>query len=171
MRFHVPRILAERDLLAGQPELARARLALLLAGLAPDAVEGMPLLHMLAWALHDLGQVDAAAALAARGVRMARERGARLLLVDTLRVAALIAVRQERWDAAAGWLQEGVSLAREIGYPYGEARLLQVAGDLYVQMGQPELARERLEAALALATRLGARRVVAQATHAISLLR
>jgi len=171
MRFHVPRILAERDLLAGQPERARDRLAPLLDSLAPDAVEGMPLLHMLAWALHDLGEVDAAAALAKRAVGMAREMGARLLLVDTLRVATMIAVRQERWDAAAEMLQEGLSLAQDMGYPYGEARLLQVAGDLHAHMGQPDLARERLQDALTIARQLGARRVMEQAAHAIEMLR
>jgi transposase len=43
-------------------------------------------------------------------------------------------------------------------YPYAEARLLHVYGLMHAQKGGPEPARERLEAALALFRRLGARK-------------
>jgi hypothetical protein len=80
-----------------------------------------------------------------------------VLLVDALRVAALVAIRQRHWDGAAAALQEGLALARQLGYPYGEALLLQVSGDLCAQTDQPEPARARQAEALAIFRRLGAR--------------
>jgi hypothetical protein len=41
-------------------------------------------------------------------------------------------------------------------YPRGEARLLLVAAELHLQLGLPDAARERLEAALAIFRQLGA---------------
>jgi hypothetical protein len=79
-----------------------------------------------------------------------------VLLVDALRVAAMVAVRQGRWGEAEGALAEGLALAMRIGYPYGEARLLLVSGESSAQMDQPGPARERLEAASAIFARLGA---------------
>jgi hypothetical protein len=55
-------------------------------------------------------------------------------------------------------------------YPYAEARLLHVCGRLHIQKGEPEAARERLEAALAIFRRLGARVDVALAEQALSTL-
>ena len=42
-------------------------------------------------------------------------------------------------------------------YPYGEARVLHVYGRLHARREEPEPARRRLEAALAICTRLSAR--------------
>ena len=42
--------------------------------------------------------------------------------------------------------------------PYAEGRLLHVYGEMNVQKGKPEPAGERLEAALAIFRRLGARK-------------
>ena len=53
-------------------------------------------------------------------------------------------------------LDEAVSLARRMRYPYGEARVLHVYGRLHARREEPEPARRRLEAALAICTRLGA---------------
>jgi tetratricopeptide (TPR) repeat protein len=114
----------------------------------------------MAWALLDMGEVDEAAEVAAQAVSRSREQGRLVLLVDALRVAALVAARQERWEEAEGACQEGLSLARQLGYPYGEARLLQVYGEQRAQIGQPEPARERLEAARAVFGRLGAHKDV-----------
>jgi hypothetical protein len=105
----------------------------------------------------DLGEVAEAAELVSGAVARARAQGMQVLLVDALRVAALVATRQERGDEAACALQEGLTLARQLGYPYGEALLLQVAGALAAQTEGPETAGARRAEALALFRRLGAR--------------
>ena len=53
-----------------------------------------------------------------------------------------------------------ISLARLMPFPYAEARTLQVYGLMYCQKGESQAARERLEAALAIFRRLGARKDV-----------
>jgi tetratricopeptide (TPR) repeat protein/transcriptional regulator with XRE-family HTH domain len=157
-RLRITCALAERDLRAGHPEQAQARLATLLAPDTPQEEDATALHLLMAWALHDLGELDEAAEVAARAVARARETGRLVLLVDALRVAALVAVRQRCWGEVEGACREGLSLARRLGYPYGEARLLHLSGALCAQIGQPEAAREHLDAALALFRGLGARR-------------
>jgi predicted nucleotidyltransferase len=95
----------------------------------------------------------------------------RLVLVEALRVQALIALRQEQWGEAARSLEDGVALVRSMPYPYAEARLLDVYGRLHTQKGEPEAARERLEGALAIFRRLGARTDVERTEQAIADLR
>jgi ATP/maltotriose-dependent transcriptional regulator MalT len=150
------RVRATRDLLAGRPDLASVRLTPLLA---PGAIEQetAPVQALLAWAHMAQGEIGEAADLAERAVARAREQGMQVLLVEALRVAALVAARQGHLVEADGMLQEGLSLARRLGYPYGEALVLQAAGEVHDQMGQPEVARERLAAAQALFRQLGAR--------------
>jgi hypothetical protein len=91
-----------------------------------------------------------------------------VLLVEALRVAALVAIRQRHWDEAAGTLAEGLSLARQLGYPYAEALLLQAASELSAQIGQPEAARARQEEAEAIFRRLGARSDLKPVTGLVS---
>ena len=66
---------------------------------------------------------------------------------------------------------EGLSLARCMPYPYAEGRLLHVYGEMLAQKGEPEPARERLAAALALFRRLGAHKDAERAEQAIAKLR
>src|SRR5262245_29193503 len=61
----------------------------------------------------------------------------RLVLVEALRVQALVALRRERWDEAASSLAEGLALAQEMPYPHAEARLLQVSERLRALRGEP----------------------------------
>jgi hypothetical protein len=82
----------------------------------------------------------------------------RLLLVDALRVKALVLIKQNHLDAAGQTLAEGVTLARSLPYPHGEGRLLQVHGLLHYRKGEQAQARERLDAALTIFRRLGARK-------------
>jgi tetratricopeptide (TPR) repeat protein len=149
-------VLAARDLLAGRPDAARGRLAPLLAPGARE-YDTTAVQALQAQALLDLGEVAGAAALASGAVARARTQGIQVLLVEALRVAALIATRQGHWEEATAALEEGLSLARQLGYPYAEALLLQAASALSAQIGQPEPERARREEALALFRRLGAR--------------
>jgi hypothetical protein len=87
-----------------------------------------------------------------------REKRLRCVLAEALRVQALILVQQGHREEARGPLEEGLQFARAMPFPYAEGRALQVFGVLHAQCGEPELARERLEAAPAIFRRLGARR-------------
>jgi tetratricopeptide (TPR) repeat protein len=149
-------VLAARDLLVGQPARARARLASLLA---PGGLEHDPtaVQVLLAQAQLDLGAVGEAAALISRAVTRARAQGMRALLVEALRVAALVATRQGRGDEAMAAFQDGLTLARHLGYPYGEALLLQASSALAAQTAGPEATGARQAEAQAILHRLGAR--------------
>jgi tetratricopeptide (TPR) repeat protein len=153
-------MLAERDLLAGEPGAARDRILPLLdqPGLQEWTVTG--LLPVLAWAQLELGEVEEAALVIGQAVVRARAQHMRIALVDALRVRAMVALRRGEPEEAARSLDEGLTLARCMPYPYAEARLLQVYGREQTQPGNRSSGRERLEAALAIFQRLGARKDV-----------
>jgi tetratricopeptide (TPR) repeat protein/transcriptional regulator with XRE-family HTH domain len=159
LSIDVRRLLAERDLLEGRAEAARQRLVLLLDhdGVIENS-DGIHLLALLARAHLELGEVGPAAAVARRAVTRARAEHDRLSLVDALGVQAMVATREEHWAEAACALEEGLSLARSMPYPYAEAHLLYAHAEMHAQRGERDAARERLEAALAIFQRLGARK-------------
>jgi tetratricopeptide (TPR) repeat protein/DNA-binding XRE family transcriptional regulator len=163
-----PSVLAECDLLEGHPERARARLAPLLEKAGPEEVDVSLLLPPYAWAHLELGDVVAAAAIVGRAIANARARNDRLNLVDALRVQALVAIRQGQWHEVVQALEEGITLAHSMPYPYGAARLLHVSGGMHLQKGELGPARERLEAALAIFRRLGARKDIERVEQAIA---
>ncbi len=155
--------LAERDLREGRPGEARDRLIPLLD--RPEMYEAgwreldvSALLPRLAWAYLDLNEGAKAAATAREGVERARTQGHRIALADALWVQGMVAARQERWDEAAQFLEEGLAVARAMPYPYAEARTLETYGTLHRTQGAADTARTRLEGALAIFDRLGARR-------------
>jgi tetratricopeptide (TPR) repeat protein/transcriptional regulator with XRE-family HTH domain len=150
-------LMAEIEMLERRPEAARIRLLPLLDRLGLEECDVTLLLPVLAWAQLELGQVDDATVTVEQAVVRARREEMQLVLVEALRVQALIAIHRERWIDAECSLAEGLALARAMLYPYAEARLLQVCGRLHSQKGEPEVARERLEAALATFRRLGVR--------------
>jgi tetratricopeptide (TPR) repeat protein len=163
-------LLAERELLEGRPDAALARLTPLLDHPGTAPIELTPLLPLVAWAHLERGEVAAAAEAVARGIAPARAQHHRLALVDALRVQAMIATRQRCWAQAEQALEEGLALARGMPYPYAEARLLYVSGALHAQKGEPEPACERLEEALAIFRRLGARKDVERVEQATAEL-
>jgi tetratricopeptide (TPR) repeat protein len=163
-------LLAEIDARKGRPAAARARLLPLL----DHQDMQRQLLHFvvpgLAWAHSELGEASEAAALIAQVVDHARDAGEHQLLAEVLWLQALVASRQGRWEETRTAVEEGLTLARSMPYPYVEARTLWAVGLLHVQKGEPEPAREKLEAALAIFRRLGACKDVEQteqllATH------
>jgi tetratricopeptide (TPR) repeat protein len=164
-------VLAERDILAGHPERAHARIVPLLAEEALQDIGGIPyLLIRQAWALLAMGAVERAAAVAAGVIARTRDEGRFLQLVDALRIAGLAAARQERWEDAECALADGLSLAQRIHYPYAEARFLQAYSEMHMQRWQPGPARARLEAALAIFHQLGARKDVERSERLLSTL-
>jgi tetratricopeptide (TPR) repeat protein len=160
--------LAEREILEGHPDAACARLAPLLDA-ARQEVWGRPYAQaILAWAYLEMGDVAAAGELVGHAVRRARGERYGFALVEAQRVQAAVAIRQGRWEEAERALEEGLALARSMPYPYGEARLLHVYGQMHVAKGEPGPARERLEAALAIFRRLGARLDVERVERALA---
>ena len=149
--------LAERDLCEGRPAAARDRLTPLLDREGLRELDVTTLLPLLARAYLGLGDVDQAAATAKDSVKRARAQGHRIALADALWARGMVAARQEQWDKAAQALQEGLDLAHDISYPYAEARTLETYGELHRVQGETDMARTRLEAALAIFDRLGAR--------------
>jgi tetratricopeptide (TPR) repeat protein len=150
------RLLVERDLLMGDPEMARERLASLPDGAGPPrSLEEPALRALLAWALLELGEVVGAAQAVAQAIGQARAMIHRLSLVDALRVQARVAARQEHWAVAAGALEEGLSLAQGMPFPYGEARLHEAYGELHLAQGEGRRARTELKIALRLFVELG----------------
>jgi tetratricopeptide (TPR) repeat protein len=140
----------------------------ILDGRASDAVTRMERLQMLTqgagreiylwpltWALFEAGHEE-------RAVAMSREVGDHMLFEgrveqpDVLRVHAMLAIRQERWEDAARCLEEGLALARQIGMPFHEALLLEECGHMQEARGETAAARQSLEKSLALLERLGA---------------
>jgi hypothetical protein len=87
--------------------------------------------------------------------------------VDALRVQAMVASRQGHDDEATRALEEALPLARSMPHPYAEGRLLYIYAELYVHQGLVGPARDRLEAALAIFRRLGARRDARRAEQAL----
>jgi tetratricopeptide (TPR) repeat protein len=163
-------VVAELDVLEGRPEAARARLVPLLDRPGLEECDVTMLLPVLAWAHLELGQVDQATDALRQALARARREEMRLVLVEALRVQALVALRQGREPDAALSLEEGLALARGMRYPYAEARLLHVYGHLHTQKREPEAARERLQAALALFQHLGAGWDIQQTQQAITAL-
>ncbi len=161
---------AELDILEGRPGVARDRLVPLLDRPGLEECDVTTLLPALAWAYLELDRVEQAAATVGQAIARARRGDMRLVLVEALRVRALLALRQEQWDVATRSLEEGVALARSIPFPYAEARLLLVDGVLHAQQGGPQAARARLEAARFLFARLGAHADAARTAQALRAL-
>lgn len=160
--------LAERDVRAGDPAAARARLLPLLDRPGLEEWQVTELLPVLAWAHLEAGDLAEASATASRAIMRARLHEHRLSLIEALRVQGLVALRQGCWDEAGRVLAEALALARAISYPYGEARVLHLAGLLATGRGEGAAARERLAAALAGFRALGAGRDAAQAEQVLT---
>jgi tetratricopeptide (TPR) repeat protein len=166
-RREAQRLLAERDLLQGHPAATRARLVPLLGGPGVDETD-VAVLALLAWAHLELGELAEAERVVAEALARMRADNNRLDLVDALRVQAMVVSRQERWAEADQSLEEGLTLARSMPYPYAEARLLCVDGEMHMQKEEPDQAWKRLEAALAIFRRLGARKDAERTEQAIA---
>jgi tetratricopeptide (TPR) repeat protein len=159
--------LAELELLRGEPERAIARLEPL-----AELVGGFLALieATLAWACLERGDAERAEELAKGAVRRAGQQQERLALADALRVQAMVLVRLARPDEASQVMEEGLSLARSLPYPYAEARILSGMGIALAQQGESEGARDRLEEALAIFRRLGAKKDVERTEQALRRL-
>jgi transcriptional regulator with XRE-family HTH domain/tetratricopeptide (TPR) repeat protein len=153
---------AEYELMEGKSAAAHARLMALRDRMAKEWDEGfldlVGVLPLLGRARLDLGECEPAEQVAALATSRARARGDRLPLVEALWVHGMALACLRRWAEATASLEEALALARALPYPYAEGRLQRAYGQLLAEQGEPRAARERLEAARAIFTRLGARR-------------
>jgi tetratricopeptide (TPR) repeat protein len=150
------RLLAEHDLAVGRAEQAVNRLQPLLASAEGDWPRAFPP-PVLAEAYLALGEVNRAEELVLQRVQRFWAQSHRRALSVWLRVQGMLLGQLQRWEEAEGAFTEAVSLARVMPYPYAEGRALHESGVSYLQRGERERARRRLEEALAIFRRLGAR--------------
>jgi tetratricopeptide (TPR) repeat protein len=164
------RIMAELEVQEGCPQAAVVRLEPLLDRPGRAEYDATALLPVLAWAYLEEGRLGEAIATVEQALDRTRREGMRLVLVEALRVQALVEVRQSRWAEAEQALVEGLTLARAMPQPHAEARLLSLEGEMHAQKGEAGRARERLDEALAIFQRLGARTDVERTEQALSAL-
>lgn len=167
--------LGEADLLQDGAAAAQARLEPWLDRIGPHERMSTTLLPLVAWAYFDRGDVEKADVLLAECLEQSREHHYELVLVDALRVYAMLALRRGHWEAAQQSLKEALSRSHAMPYPYAEAKALYVYGQLHAARGEPEQAREMYQAAQAILHQLGERlyaarieRALAKSTHASS---
>ncbi|MGO8950026.1 MAG: ATP-binding protein [Ktedonobacterales bacterium] len=160
--------LAEADLVHQDAATALARLGPWLDRTSPYEQAFTGLIPLIAWACLQLGEDERAADVLAECLAHARERHYQLQLADALRIEAILALRQSRWEDAKAALDEALVLARSMPYPYAEAKALYVYGDLHAARGNLERAREQYAAALAILDRLGERLYAEQVEQALA---
>jgi tetratricopeptide (TPR) repeat protein/transcriptional regulator with XRE-family HTH domain len=156
--------LAERELRSGRPVEARDRLAPLVTQAGMDEPDLVGLLPLLAWAYLEMGEIERAASIAAEAIQLLRAMGMRVMLVNALRIQAMVAQRQGDRDTAETTLAEAVSLADAISYPYAKAQALFIWAQL---APDDEASQERLREAHTIFTRLCASGDAARAERAL----
>jgi transcriptional regulator with XRE-family HTH domain/tetratricopeptide (TPR) repeat protein len=149
--------LSEAELLDGEASAARARLEPWLERSGPQERFSTTLLPFLAWAWSDRGEVERAEALLAECLEKTREQHYDLVVVDALRVQAMLALHRGHWKEAKQALEEALSLCRAIPYPYVEAKALHVYGQIDAASGEKEHAYANFQAGLAILHQLGER--------------
>ncbi len=165
------RLLAETDLLdANYSHIERGRRALERLESLPHQMgshEDSGHLRTLAWAYAESGDEQAAMTPAAEAVAQARSDQAHPDLVEALVIDGMVLGRLQRWEEAEKDFAEACSLAEHMPMPFGEGRALYEWGIMCLAQEKPEEAREKLEAALTLFTRLGAKLDASRAEEAL----
>jgi tetratricopeptide (TPR) repeat protein len=152
---YVSCILAEHEMLEGNPEIALALLQPLLDRPGHEERGVVKLLPIIAWAHHDLGNAgDAERTIEEWTKRVSRQDMTRLR-ADGLRIRAMIAQRDCHPDLARNTLKAALSLCKTMSYPYSEAKTLYVYGLVLKEQAEVSLAREHLEMAQAILDELG----------------
>jgi tetratricopeptide (TPR) repeat protein len=161
-------LLAELEIRQGHPDQALDRLQPFV-----DRVYSFGSPHdyrpVLAWAYLESGRIDRAEEVVGEAVRLAATTHSLLDLVPWLRMQGMVLARQQRWEEAERVFAEAVSVPRSLPYPYAEACALYECGAMYSTKGEPDQAHERLEEALAIFQRLGARKDVERTDQALEM--
>ncbi len=147
-------LLAERDILLGEPDSAVARLEPLLH--RPHASERLDL-PTLTWAYLEQGDLERAQHAIMKAITQATDWHHRPRMAETLRVQGMIQSRRRQWDEATHTFEEALSIARSMTTPYLVARILYEYGRMDAAREDDRQAREHLAESLAIFQRLGAR--------------
>jgi tetratricopeptide (TPR) repeat protein len=158
-------LLAEKDLLQGRSDAALARLEPLLD--RPQAAEHLNLLTVT-WAYLEQGDLVRAQYMMTRAMTQATVWQDRTWKGETMRVQGMVQSRQGEWAGAAHSFEEALSLARSMTMPYLEGRILYEWGRMYAAREAPQQAQERLEEALVIFRRLGARPYIERTEQALA---
>lgn len=165
----VQALLAERDLLEGQPVAALDRLRPLLETAGWE--EHMSFLLILGAARLETGDLTGSEDVIDKVLADATRQRLPVGLVDALRIQAGIAGRRSTWKEAEQRLQRAVGLAQDVTYPWGEARALYELGLVSTRRGAHGRAREQLARASAIFRRLGAEPYCARSDAALAAVR
>jgi tetratricopeptide (TPR) repeat protein len=150
----VQALLAERDLLEGNPQLALDRFRSVLD--TPGWEEHPTFLVSLAATRAEAGDLQGAQDAVIKAVAVATEERLPVILVDAHRAQAVIARRRGAWDDADAHAEQAINQAHDITYPWGEARALYERGALHLERGSLDRAREYLDRATTIFKQLGA---------------
>jgi len=148
-------IYAERELVEGRADVARARLEPLYDESGRKEVAGTGLLALLAWMYLQVGDEIQAEILVEQDITARGAQANPRYLAFALMIKGWLRLRQGRWQDATDALDEALAHCRAMPYPHGEAQALYVYGQLHAAKSEPNLAREQYQAALAICARLG----------------
>jgi tetratricopeptide (TPR) repeat protein/transcriptional regulator with XRE-family HTH domain len=162
--------IAEYEVLQGRPQAALDRLTPLLESPTQEWIAIVEILPLVAWALLERGDIDRADEVIEQAVQRASVAHLRSILLDARRIEAQVRMARRRWGEAQAAVEEALVMAHTMAYPYAEAKVLYVYGLLHAAHVEPDQARERLEAALAICARLGERLYAAHVERAIAEL-
>jgi tetratricopeptide (TPR) repeat protein len=160
LRWHGNRLLAERDLLDGQPAEALARLKPLVEQTGSRKPRGNVMFTLLfaplAWSHLEMDQENEAEAVLIEGMERARAQNHELARAELLRMYGMLRTRQGRWQEAREALEEAIELAQRMPDPHREAQARVVLSRLAARTGKDSEAETQLRQALAIFQRLGA---------------
>jgi tetratricopeptide (TPR) repeat protein len=137
--------------------VARARLESLLDRVGEHSTQVTELMHLLAWAYLDEGDMQRARATLAAGQARARDDGYQVVIAEFLRIQGQVCSREGRWAEAEAALEANLALCRDMSYLHEQVKALFVYGQVYATQRKLERAHETYEAALAICHRLGER--------------
>jgi tetratricopeptide (TPR) repeat protein len=150
-------LLAELEVRQGHPNQALDHLEFFVARpMGGDQVRMLP--AVVAWTYLEIGKIDRADEVVRQGIRQPHVSHSRFLLTPWLRLQGMVLTRQHRWEEAERAFEESISVSRSLRYPHAEASALLEYGVMHSTKGDAPPARARLEEALAIFQRLGARK-------------
>jgi tetratricopeptide (TPR) repeat protein len=162
------RHLAEIELMHGRPADALARL-LPLAG-RPGLQSSATVLAPIAQARLEMGNTPAAQETIDQALAHARAEGDNVDLLMSLRVAAMVAIRETKWDDGEAAIEEGLHVAEMGPFDLGRGWMLQAWGSLLASAGDLDAARIKLQEALDIFDHLGAQGYREQTAEALAEL-
>ena len=165
----VQALLAEKQLLEGEPGAALERLRPLLD--TPGWEAHLSFLLLVAATRLEAGDLEGAEEAVTKALADATRHRLPVALVDALRIQGAIAGRRDAWEEGEARLQRAVELAHNITYPWGEARALYEFGRISARRGEGDRAEEQLAAASAIFAALGAEPYRVRADEALAGLR